>query len=100
MAEDYLTLVERAAEHYPPERFADQVIAIFEMEELTRAGWSNTTLPARIAVMVQNLSEKRQPLDIGLAQKMLRILDFLVDMGDRRSAALQLSETFKNIKRN
>ncbi|MCB1469116.1 MAG: hypothetical protein KDK08_18690 [Rhizobiaceae bacterium] len=100
VAEDYLTLVERAAEHYPPERFADQVIAIFEMEELTRAGWSNTTLPARIAVMVQNLSEKRQPLDIGLAQKMLRILDFLVDMGDRRSAALQLSETFKNIKRN
>lgn len=100
VAGDYITLVERAAEHYPPERFADQVIAIFEIEDLTRAGWTNTTLPARIAVMVQNLTEKKQSLDIGLAQKMLRILDFLVDMGDRRSAALQLSETFKNIKRD
>ncbi len=99
VAEDYLTLVERATEHYPPERFADQVIAIFEMEDLTRAGWTNTTLPARIAVMVQNLAEKKQSLDIGLAQRMLRVLDFLVDMGDRRSAALQLSETFKNVKR-
>jgi len=100
VADNYLTLVERASEHFPPEQFADQVIAIFDMGNLTRAGWANTTLPARIAVMVQHLAEKRQPLNIGLAQKMLRILDFLIDMGDRRSAALQLSETFKNTKRN
>ena len=33
-----------------------------------------------------------------LAQKFLRVLDLLVDMGDRRSAALQLSETFREIQ--
>jgi hypothetical protein len=33
-----------------------------------------------------------------LAQKFLRILDLLVDMGDRRSAALQLGEAFREIR--
>jgi hypothetical protein len=36
------------------------------------------------------------PLEPG--QKLLRILDLLVDMGDRRSAALQLSESFREIQ--
>jgi hypothetical protein len=38
------------------------------------------------------------PLERELAQGMLRVLDRLVDMGDRRSAALQTSETFKNVR--
>jgi hypothetical protein len=38
------------------------------------------------------------PLPPALAQAMLRILDKLVDMGDRRSAALQLSEIFKDVR--
>jgi hypothetical protein len=29
---------------------------------------------------------------------MLRILDLLVDMGDRRAAALQTSEIFKDVR--
>jgi len=33
-----------------------------------------------------------------MAQAMLRILDRLVDMGDRRSAALHSSEVFKEIR--
>jgi hypothetical protein len=33
-----------------------------------------------------------------LAQKFLRILDLLVDMGDRRSAALQLGEAFREVR--
>jgi hypothetical protein len=37
-----------------------------------------------------------EPLPAVLAQAMLRILDRLVDMGDRRSAALQASELFRN----
>jgi hypothetical protein len=38
------------------------------------------------------------PMPLALGQKLLRILDLLVDMGDRRSAALQLSESFREIK--
>jgi hypothetical protein len=33
-----------------------------------------------------------------MAQVMLRILDRFVDMGDRRSAALQSSEVFKDVR--
>jgi hypothetical protein len=33
-----------------------------------------------------------------LGQTLLRILDILVDMGDRRSAALQISDSFREIK--
>lgn len=34
----------------------------------------------------------------GLGEKLLRILDLLVDIGDRRSVALQQSENFREIK--
>jgi hypothetical protein len=37
-------------------------------------------------------------MPVALAQKFLRILDMLVDMGDRRSAALQLSEAFREVR--
>jgi hypothetical protein len=52
-------------------------------------GWRNTTLPARVAALVHGFAEKMAPLDAELTAAMLRILDRLVDMGDRRSAALQ-----------
>jgi hypothetical protein len=37
-------------------------------------------------------------MSLPLAQKFLRILDLLVDMGDRRSAALQLGEAFREVR--
>jgi hypothetical protein len=33
-----------------------------------------------------------------LGQTLLRILDILVDMGDRRSVALQINDSFREIK--
>lgn len=41
---------------------------------------------------------RETPLQKDLAQKFLRILDLLVDMGDRRSAALQTNEAFRNLQ--
>jgi hypothetical protein len=41
---------------------------------------------------------EESPLEPSLATAMLRILDRLVDMGDRRSAALQTSEVFKEVR--
>jgi hypothetical protein len=48
--------------------------------------------------LVQRFANRDAPMALALAQKFLRILDLLVDMGDRRSAALQLSEAFREIR--
>lgn len=92
----FLTLCERAKSTYPADIFADQVLAIVEDDTQPQRGWNNTFIPARIAGLVQFFAE-RDTLDPALGQKLLRVLDFLVDMGDRRSAALQNSETFREI---
>ncbi len=84
---------------YPAEMFADQILSIIgggEFESLK--GWHGTFLPARIAGLVQYFASRDTPMPQVLGQKLLRTLDLLVDMGDRRSAALQLSESFREIK--
>jgi hypothetical protein len=96
----YLTLCERAIRHYPVERFADQVLSIISDYPSSLACWRGTTIPARIASLVQSFvdSENNQPLEASIARKLLCILDALVDMGDRRSATLQNSEIFRNVR--
>jgi hypothetical protein len=61
-------------------------------------GWNGTLIPARIAGLVQFFADRDTSMSPALGQKLLRVLDELVDIGDRRSAALQLSETFREIK--
>ena len=93
----FLTLCERARINYPAEAFADQVLAILGDGPDKLKGWHGTFIPARIAELVQHFAHRDTPMKLALAQKFLRILDMLVDMGDRRSAALQLSEAFREI---
>lgn len=95
---DFLTLCERARSTYPAEMFADQLLAVIGDGTELLLGWHGTFIPARIAGLVQYLADRDTPMPLALGQKLLRILDLLVDMGDRRSAALQLSETFREIK--
>ena len=94
----FLTLCERARANYPAEAFADQVLAIIGDGPDNLKGWFGTFIPARIAEMVQHFAHRDAPMALALAQKFLRILDMLVDMGDRRSAALQLGESFREIR--
>jgi hypothetical protein len=94
----FLTLCERAKANYPAEAFADQVFAIIGDGPENLKGWHGTFLPARIAELVQYFAHRDTPMTLALAQKFLRILDMLVDMGDRRSAALQLGEAFREIR--
>ena len=94
----FLTLCERARGNYPAESFANQVLSIISNEHDSLKGWQGTFIPARIAELVQYFSHRDTPMKLNLAQKFLRILDILVDMGDRRSAALQLSEAFREIR--
>lgn len=93
--QNFLTLCERAKEFYSSELFADQILHI--ISEKGFSGWKLTSLYARISGLVQYLSDRDSPLEPQLSQKMLKIIDWQIDMGDRRSAALQLSETFREV---
>src|SRR3984885_7626705 len=94
----FLTLCERAIEHYPSDRFVEQMLCVLDSKPATPSGWRGTMIPGRIAVLVHEFAERMQPLPHSLAQGMLRLLDRLVDMGDRRSAALQTSQIFKDVR--
>ncbi len=94
----FLTLCERSKGTYPAEMFADQILAVIGDGTEPLPGWHGTFIHARIAGLVQFLADRDTPMPSTLGQKLLRILDLLVDMGDRRSAALQLSEAFREIK--
>ncbi|MES1955682.1 ATP-binding protein [Salinisphaera hydrothermalis] len=94
----FLTLCERARANYPAEVFADQVLAIIGDGPDNLKGWHGTFIPARIAELVQHFAHRDAPMTLAIAQKFLRILDMLVDMGDRRSAALQLGEAFREVR--
>jgi hypothetical protein len=43
-------------------------------------------------------ADLQHPLPVALARKLLQVLDVLVDLGDRRSAALQQSESFRGVR--
>lgn len=95
----YLTLCERAKADYPAEMFVDQILSIVTERVDQLVDWHGTMIPARIAGLVQHFAHRAPRISSSLAQKFLRILDVLVDMGDRRSAALQLGEVFRDVQR-
>jgi hypothetical protein len=94
----FLTLCERARDTYPANVFADQILSILENAAAPLKGWHGTSNAARIAGLIQHFASRDTPLSRELGLKLLRVLDLLVDMGDRRSAALELSEVFREIR--
>ncbi len=97
VARHLVALCERAGAIYPAETFADQVLAQLVDGSLP-AGWKGTRIPAAIAALVQAHADRQHPLPRDLARKLLHVLDALVDHGDRRSAALQQSESFRGVR--
>lgn len=96
VARHFVTLCERAGTNYPADTFANQVLAQITEGQLP-AGWKGTGIPAGIAGLVQAYADHHHPLPAELASKLLQVLDALVDLGDRRSAALQQSEAFRGV---
>ncbi|RYZ40545.1 MAG: hypothetical protein EOO71_15645 [Myxococcaceae bacterium] len=94
----FQTLCDRSFEHYPLDRFVVHLNMVLGQGGGTPLGWRGTDLPARLAGLIQRFSEKTQPLPREIARSMLRALDALVDMGERRAAAIQTSEVFKNVR--
>jgi len=96
VARQFVTLCERSRAAYPVDTFADQVLAQIVDGRLP-AGWKGSLVPAAIAALVQAHADRQHPLPAALARKLLQVLDALVDLGDRRSAALQQSESFRGV---
>ena len=97
VAHQFVTLCERSGAAYPVDEFADQMLAQI-VDGYLPSGWKGTLIPAAIAAMVQAHADRQHPLPADLARKLLQVLDALVDLGDRRSAALQLSESFRGVR--
>lgn len=94
----FLTLCERASRAYPIARFGQQVNAALLAIGNAEEGWTGTTLPAQLAGVVQRQADWNFPLRLEDAQELLKVLDALIDLGDRRSAALEQTEAFRGIQ--
>jgi hypothetical protein len=97
VARQFITLCERAGAAYPADTFADQVLAQTINGRLP-GNWKGSLIPAAIAGLVQAHADRLHPMPAPLARKLLQVLDALVDLGDRRSAALQQSESFRGVR--
>jgi hypothetical protein len=92
----FLTMCERAGTAYQIDAFADQVTAALSALRDARASWTGLMHPARLSGMVQVLADANYPLTADQSRGLLFVLDALIDLGDRRSAALEQSEAFRN----
>ena len=96
--DQFLTLCERAGDAYPLDAFVVQANSVLASIENAKGSWAGTTLPARTAGVVQCLADVNFPLQANQAQELLRVLDALIDLGDRRSVALEQTEAFRGIQ--
>ena len=60
----------------------------------TRAATAGLRSPAT----VQRLADANFPLGADQAQELLNVLDALIELGDRRSVALEQSEAFRGVQ--
>jgi hypothetical protein len=93
-----LTLCERAGVAYPLDAFAAQANAVLGSIANAKGSWAGTMLPARTAAAIQRLADASFPLRADQAQELLKVLDALIDLGDRRSAALEQAEAFRGVQ--
>lgn len=94
----FLMLCERAGGSYPLDAFAAQANAALTMVGHAKGNWAGTMLPARMAGVVQRMADSNFPLRAEQATELLKILDALIDLGDRRSAALEQAEAFRGVQ--
>jgi hypothetical protein len=94
----YLELCKRAGRAFPIGSFGPKANAALAAIGNAEGGWTGTMLPTNMAAVVQRQADWNSPLRAEDAQELLTVLDALIDLGDRRSAALEQSEAFKGIQ--
>lgn len=97
VARSFLVACEHARDFVDARWFADIALSMVT-DHGAPVGWRKSLLAGRMASVVQMITEKAHPLDEEVARTLLRVLDALVDMGDRRAAALEISEIFKDVR--
>ena len=95
---NFLELCEHAGKSYPVSTFAQQINVALSAANNTYAKWNELLLLPRIAAIVQRQADWNYPLRYEDAHALLKILDALIDLGDRRSAALEQTEAFRSIQ--
>ena len=93
--ESFLTMAERAELSYPIDAFIALMTKVLTKLGDNADGWVGTAIASRIAGVIQTLADGNYPLAGAQASALLRLLDMLIDLGDRRAAALEESETFR-----
>jgi len=96
----FLALCKRAGRAYPIAEFGPQANAALSVIGNADEGWTGTMLPAQMAGIVQRQADSNFPLNLRDAQELLKVLDALIDLGDRRSAALEQTEAFRGVQGN
>jgi hypothetical protein len=95
----FLKLAERSIDHYPANALADTLTNFLVAQENKPAALRSISAPEQMAALVQTIAAREHPLSESLRAKLLKLLDMLVELGDRRSAALLGSEWFKTVRR-
>lgn len=94
----WLSLCDQAFEHYPAGHFIEHLKYLFPGDG-RQVAWRKPQLVAQLAGLIQRFSTREAPLQLEQTRELLRALDELVDMGDRRAAAVQMSEVFRSTRR-
>jgi hypothetical protein len=94
----YLVLCERAGPNFPVDAFTRHLSASMDATGFRQETWNSSGTLAAVSTAIQRLADIHYPLTRDQARSLLILLDRLVDMGDRRAAALQQSEHFRNIQ--
>ena len=68
---NFLTLCERAGASYALDAFIDQATAALGSIEYAKGSWVGTSLPARLAAVIQRLAEANYPLEVYRARGLL-----------------------------
>lgn len=96
--EQYLSMCERAGAHQPLDAFCNDVTCSMEVVSVRPELWSGSLISARISARVHGYAKALHPLSQSDKSKLLRVLDRLIDLGDRRAVALEQSEEFRSIQ--
>jgi hypothetical protein len=89
----FLLHVERSFDHRGSEFLASRLGGIAPAVWQSRGFWSGGRT-AQLAGLLQSFAERDAPLQPDVHVQFLDILDYLVELGDRRAAALQASSLF------
>ena len=91
--QEFLLHVERSFDHRSSEFLASRLVGIVPAVWHSRGFWSGGRT-AQLAGLLQSFAERDTPLNPDVHAQFLEILDHLVELGDRRAAALQMSSLF------